>query len=317
MELMRYEPPLEEKLIDELVRYWEAIFECSYSEGRAMLAGGEVQHNVDTVYTMRDSEKLVGTCHLTVPRHDSCIGGLGEVATSKEYRGQGIAGKLCERALFDFAESGGEALFLGTANPAAAKVYEKLGWEKIDGANVYVNLVREKSIGRFYEDYYCSGEVRITPGDASQRIPLIPLIVYPHETSLLDANTDIYSTNYKTQESCMGLYPRYSKYEQNKGSAWFCAVDKNGGLAGLSTAKRTGGKCNVDGFVYPKHERILTKLLLEAIGWADRSCVIQAQAAANDVLKQSVFASLGFCVCCRYDLGDTTEVVVMEKAVKI
>ena len=132
-------------------------------------------------------------------------------------------------------------------------------------------------------------------------------------TDLLDSNTDIYATKFRKQEMCLGLYPKYAKYEKDNDGAWFCAVDKNGSLVGLSTAKRTGGKCNVDGFVHPKHERVLVELLQAAIKWADDSDIIQAQVAASDAAKQSVFESLGFCECGRYDIEDATRVILMEK----
>ncbi len=318
MELMRYEPPLEEKLIEELSAFWEATYGFGYDGFRHIFEGDETAHNLDIVYVAREGETLVGTCHLTMPLVDKKLGGLGEVATSEAYRGRGVAGWLCEHARDDFAARGGRALFLGTGNPAAARIYERLGWRTVDNSVVYGNLIGGGTIERFYEDYWAGkGAISIVRGSAAQRISLIPLNVYPHETTLLDSNTEIYATKFRKQEMCLGLYPKYSKYENDNDSAWFCAVDKNGSLAGLSTAKSTGGKCNVDGFVHPRHARVLKELLQAAIKWADDSGNIQAQVAASDALKQSVFESLGFCECGRYDFDDATQVILMEKPLTI
>ena len=59
------------------------------------------------------------------PRANPEFAGIGEVATRPEYRGQGIANRLCRQALDEFAEQGGEVVFLGTENPAAARIYRR------------------------------------------------------------------------------------------------------------------------------------------------------------------------------------------------
>ena len=48
---------------------------------------------------------------------------LGEVATDPKQRRSGISTRLCACALEEFRGNGGEAIFLGTGNPDAARVY--------------------------------------------------------------------------------------------------------------------------------------------------------------------------------------------------
>ena len=136
MEIVALEPPLPADVIEELAEFWEAIFEASYDDLRPVLAGGEVADNRNLVYLIREGGELAGTSQLTVSQAAPALGGLGEVATAPAYRGRGIATRLCARARDDFRTQGGRALYLGTVNPAAARVYYRLGWRNLAGTTV-------------------------------------------------------------------------------------------------------------------------------------------------------------------------------------
>jgi len=43
------------------------------------------------------------------------------------------------------------------------------------------------------------------------RIPMIPLLVSPHDEVMLDANAGMVSTKFAVQHLCMGLFPRYDR----------------------------------------------------------------------------------------------------------
>jgi len=295
MELLRFETPLENELIEELVRFWQEVFGFVYS--RSVLAGDEACFNRDIIYVAREDGKIAGTCHLTVPCGDNAIAGLGEVATDPVFRGRGIAGRLCSEALSDFKSLGGHALFLGTGNPKAASVYERLGWENIQGSSVWVNLIGFDTSGDFYEEYFAKSSCSIIKGGAKQRIGLIPLIVYPHKQMLLDWNTGIYSTLHTLQKSCMGLYGNYEKYQKSNDGAWFCSVNEKGRLTGISTVFADGsGSCSIDGFSHPEYDDVLPELLERCTAWAEEKgySKICAVAAATDTDKKKLFKSLGF-----------------------
>ena len=121
------QPPLPAALVDELLVFWQDIFQTDYRLFRSILNGDEREHNRDVFYLVRDGDRTVGSCHLTFPVADPALGGLGEVATAPAARGRGIASELCAMARDDFRRAGGSALFLGTANPAAARIYHRLG----------------------------------------------------------------------------------------------------------------------------------------------------------------------------------------------
>ena len=299
MDFTRINVPLPEGLIPELTLFWEEIFETSYEGFKPIFAGDEIEDNEDILYLMRQGENLAGTSHLTVGNASPRLGGLGEVATPPAFRRQGIAAQLCEAARDDFREQGGEAFFLGTGNPAAARIYYRLGWRKLAGANVMALIVSGNSPETFLVDYFreAEGQTTIVPGTSAQRIPMIPLIVCPHDWQVLDANAGIFSTRYAVQSSCMGLYPKYDALIQGQSGAWFGAGADSGHLIGLATARLDGsGVCHVDGFTHQRCLKAWGDLIQTAMDWgADRGATEwRGTLSVEDEDKRSLFESLGF-----------------------
>lgn len=299
MAFTRMNVPLPEGLISELTAFWEEIFETSYDDFKSIFAGDETEDNEDILYLMREEENLAGTSHLTVGKAEPRLGGLGEVATPPAFRRRGIAAQLCEAALDDFRGQGGEAFFLGTGNPAAARIYYRLGWRKLAGANVMVLIVSGKSPEAFLVDYFreAAGQTAIIPGTAAHRIPMIPLIVCPHDWQVLDANAGIFSTRYALQSSCMGLYPKYDALLQQQNGAWFGAAADSGHLIGLATARLDESDvCHVDGFTHQCRSDAWKDLIRAAMDWgADRGATEWCGTlSVEDENKRALFESLGF-----------------------
>ena len=98
-----------------------------------VLLGHEVPKTIITVYVRRLAGKLAGACLVATSKEMPSLGGFGEVATSPDARRSGIATQLSHQARDDFGERGGQALFLGTGNPDAARIYFRLGWRKLAG----------------------------------------------------------------------------------------------------------------------------------------------------------------------------------------
>ena len=195
MKLLSFEVPLQEDLAEELIQFWCGMFKTPYESFRGILLGNESTQNYDIIYLSQVGKQIIGTCHLTMSNSLPIMGGLGEAATHPEFRRRGIASKLCKLALDNFCRRGGQALFLGTVNPAAARVYYRLGWRKLAGANVMVNITTDISQEAFLTDYFGEkGSAMVVPATAAERIPMIPLIVSPHEWQVLDANIGMFST---------------------------------------------------------------------------------------------------------------------------
>src|SRR4051794_448502 len=112
--LMKYEIPIAEELLDELLPFWATIFgEHLPDVERAVFLGAEDAYNRSTLYLQREGEQLAGTCFTIQSKTMPALAGFGEVATNPQFRGRGIATELCSQAVADFRAAGGEAFFLG------------------------------------------------------------------------------------------------------------------------------------------------------------------------------------------------------------
>jgi len=293
-----YEPPLPENVVAELLLFWQDLFQTEYEPFRDILVGEEVRQNQDVFYVAMRGERIVATCHLTVARSNPELGGLGEVATAPECRGLGMASELCIRAREEFRGSGGLALFLGTINPAAIRVYHRLGWRKLAGANLMVWVAKGRSPEAFLvDDFREGGEATVLAGTAADRVAMIPLIVSPHDWQVMDANVGIFSTRYVVQNSCMGLYPRYARLASQGRGAWFAARTERGRTVGLSSARLTASEdCQIDAFTHHDYSHCWVSLVEAAVAWAAsrqvRCC--WARVSNEDELKASRLESLGF-----------------------
>lgn len=300
---MKYPIPIPDELIDELFPFWSAIFgEAAWDVDRAVFLGAEEDTSRSTLYLQRAGPELAGTCFMMQSTTVPALAGMGEVATDPQFRGQGIAGDLCRQALADFRAASGEAFFLGTVNPAAARIYHRLGWRKLAGANLMVNLTTAASPEEFLVDYFRQpGQVTVGLAGSDVRIPMIPLILSPHDSAVLDANVGLYSCRYQTQNSCMGLYPRYTRALDNGAGAFFAARTTDGRVVGLATARRIDPDHSeqiyqIDGFVHHRFTPAWPDLIQAACDWTHTqgSAILCAQIGAEDVAKQAVFQKLGF-----------------------
>lgn len=296
---MRIEAPLETELTRELFEFWFSIFGEPLDLPPEVFLGAELEQNSNAVYlTRRDDGGLAGTCGLNTSKAVPVLGGLGEVATDPRLRGSGIATALCRQAVDDFRNLGGQALFLGTGNPDAARIYYRLGWRKLAGANVMANISNGDSPEAFLVDYTRGlGSAQIRPASPDVRIPLIPLMVLPHDWLVLDSNAAMFSTRYATQHSCMGLYRRYNHLLRDGKGAWFCAVTQDARVVGSSTARLDGsGACRVDAFTLGSHMETWTELVASAMGWSEAAgaVAVQVVVAVEDEEKRALFEGLGF-----------------------
>ena len=234
---MQVEAPISAPLAGELQEFWKGIFGFSAEHppdvAPEVFLGSEVEHNRLHVYLERRADTLAGTCTRTVSREVPILGGFGEVATQPALRRSGIASRLCGRAVEEFRAAGGRALFLGTNSPAASRVYHRLGWRKLAGADVMANISSGDSPEAFLVDYFRKpGEAAVVPATPAVRIPMIPLLHAPHDWQVLDANAGMYSTRYCVQYSCMGLYRRYLAAVAGGAGDWFCARTPDGRVVG-------------------------------------------------------------------------------------
>ena len=133
---MKSEAPLDERLVAQLIPFWASHFGEEHADiAPEVFAGSEVSHNSLTLYHEERDARPVGTCVTVRSMSVPTLAGFAEVATDPDFRGQGLATALCAQAVTDFRACGGEAFFLGTMNPGAARIYQRLGWRRLAGAN--------------------------------------------------------------------------------------------------------------------------------------------------------------------------------------
>lgn len=290
--------PIEEGLNDRLQAFWRDIFGDAPDIEPAVLRGSEAGHNTSDLYLVEEDGRAMSTTMVTTCNALPELGGFGEVATAPGARGRGLATDLCRRSVEDFAAAGGRALFLGTVNPAAARIYHRLGWRKLASSIVWALITDDRSPEAYLVDYFRNpGPATVEEGGPGARIPIIPLIVTPHDWRVLDANTGILSARYALVRSCMGLYPKYQALREGGRGAWFAARDTKRRIVGLSTAALDNSRgCRVDGFTHGGSQDAWDKLVRAAIEWgqARDASAIYATACTEDEDRIARLEALGF-----------------------
>lgn len=295
-DLVRLDVPVDADLAEKLVSFWEDTFECSFAWLSKILSGSEIDSNKDILFVALDGDRPVSSCRLTICLGNRKLALLGDVATSPSHRGRGFARTLCRWALDEFRIMNGEAVFLATSNPAAAVLYSSLGWHKLAGSNVMLNVLADATPEEYMVDLYRSGKdlpVKINNGSAANRVSIVPLILTPLDQHILDWNTSLYSIRYQNQPGCEGLY---SRYEALKGrGVWYVAQRCDGVVAGISSAgfSEDGSIC-VDAFAHSYHENeCICDLYEQAIKWAkSHNAEIFTACSTSDIHKKRLLSSL-------------------------
>lgn len=289
MEFYRIEAPKSKQYRDQAIALLLETFgeEEARMEER-QLSGEEQTQNRDSLYIAMEHTQLAGTCHLTVPRQAPQLGAISGVCTSPAFRRNGIAKSLLSAAIRDFTEQGGQALFLGTESPDAAALYRALDFTFLPGSNVMMRST--KALGQFLPKTVVSGQTAILKGDASFRVPLIPLCLSRIDDTLMDYNAGILSTNRFTQCSCSRLFPRYEALLEN-GGVFYGVQDQDGFLVAAATVQPVTCGNRIDCFSLEGCESVLPDLLYEC---ASLFFDVFAEIAECDTKKQKLFSGLGF-----------------------
>ena len=290
--------PIDGGLSDRLQAFWRDIFGDAPDIEPAVLLGSETGHNRSDLYLVEEGGRAISTTMVTTCNALPELGGFGEVATVPEARGRGLATDLCRQSVEDFAGGGGKALFLGTVNPDAARIYHRLGWRKLASSIVWALITDDRSPEAFLVDYFSNpGPAAVEEGGPGVRVPMVPLIVTPHDWRVLDANTGIFSSRYALVRSCMGLYPKYQALREGGRGNWFAARDAQQRVMGLSTAVMDGPReCRVDGFSHGGSDGAWDDLVRAAIDWgqARGAAAVHATACVEDEDRIARLESLGF-----------------------
>ena len=293
-------PPLDPESVGEMHALWLTAFGNDFVSDLpdGVLYGEENHWNLTNIYRHRLKNQTIATAIVLRSLDLPALGGLGEVSTDTRYRGKGLATRICKRLVNDFQSTQGLALFLGTVNPDAARIYERLGWRHINGSKLMVNISGSDDYDNYIRKYFATAiPNKICKAKPGSRIPIIPLILLPHDWTILDSNISLYSTNVKPQLSCLGLYRRYDYLRSHHQGEWFTLISEDAKVLGISSAVFKGEKrYQVDGFCHPDHENFFVQLIQTAVHWCEsrNAAEIAFNVSDRDTEKENLIQNIGF-----------------------
>ena len=253
---------------------------------RRQLSGCELAENADTLLYAEEDGRTLGTCHMTYCR-ETGHGGLSGLCVRPECRGGGVGKTLFGMAVDAFDETGGAYLYLGTSNPAAARMYRGFGFAFEAGSNV---MYRAKSLSLLSLYGKDTRPGRVEDATDSLRIGIIPLTLRRGNVFLKDANTGAVDNGFLTQLSCMGLYPKILSILQRGGAVKVVKDEATRLPVALGSAVELDGRRYADVFGVDEAAGVLPALLGALCG--DGPCC--ARLYDGDAAKRALFASAGF-----------------------
>jgi GNAT superfamily N-acetyltransferase len=213
----------------EIHQFLARPFDPSWGKGvdsflERFLAGTADVSLADTLIVGRIDDVVVGTVWHATHRESGELGGYGYVLTHPAHRGKGIAQRLTELSIQRFWDSGGQASYLGTANPIAEHIYKKSGYAPFNGMTM--RAVRPGTDPASFDDQFFArdgeGEIRdIELGDIGAYTGLLMTpkargwIVRDFSEAIFYAPPAI--------ESAMCLRPFYNSFarkETNPSNVW-------------------------------------------------------------------------------------------------
>ena len=296
-----YTIPIEQNKIDQLYNLWlnngyETKEDIDIVENH--LLGFEKDISEIKLYTFENpsSSSIESSCITIYNKNLPIIAGLGEVCTEITSRGNGLAGKLCAIAKEDFfSKERSEGIFLGTVNPIAQKIYEKLGWVQIPKSKVMFNSKKGESFQDFIDGYYDEkSDIFINNGSPKFRISLIAYFLSQISDYNVDINVGIIGNNYSSM--CLSLYNRFDEITKNNGQ-WFVMSNHKNKIFSTSSFKNISKDIlRLDGTYRKGYEKYFIDLLKNNLRIIDLNSPkrIICEILEKDQDKIELFKELGF-----------------------
>ena len=295
----KFEAPIQESLLQELIELWETIPELhTNEEWRRELLGLEPSFNRILIYIVRERGRVVAMCQFYISRRMPILSEFSYPGTRPEFRGRGIATELWGAAIDDMKAMGVDAIFLGTFDRIAFRLYRRLGFSKLPASLTFVQALNGLSAEEFLVDWFKdAGPATVSSGNPGDQLPSYPLIVSPHDWQVLDANAGLMSTRYSLHRTFRGLYLKCANVGDKENGARFSARTSDGKVVGMSTAHMDDdGSCAVDGFVHQRYRNSWDDLIRTAIDFGNSrgARAVHACVSREDIEKCQRFAALGF-----------------------
>jgi len=295
----KYTIPIEQNKIKQLYDLWLNNGYDTKSDIDIVdehLLGIEKKVSEIKLYTFETSTFIESSCITIYDKKLPNLAGLGEVCTEINSRGNGLAGKLCNLAKDDFfSKDVAQGIFLGTVNPKAQRIYEKLGWVKIPNSKIMFNSKKGESFEEFITKYYAEkSEIIFNNSSPKFRIPLIAYFFSQISDNTIDLNAGIIGNNYSSM--CLSLYNKFDQITKD-GGQWFVMSDHMNKIFSTSSFKniskdvlRLDGTYKKD---YENHFIELIKNNLRIIDSLNPKRIICEIFESNEE-KIRIFEDLGF-----------------------
>ena len=295
----KFEAPIQESLLQELIELWETIPELpTNEEWRRELLGLVPSFNRILIYIVREGGRIVAMCQFYISRRMPILSEFSYPGTRPECRGRGIATQLWGAAIDDMKAMGVDAIFLGTFDRIAFRLYRRLGFSKLPASLTFVQALNGLSAEEFLADWFRdAGPATLSSGNPGDQLPSYPLIVSQHDWQVLDANAGLMSTRYSLHRTFRGLYLKCANVGDDENGARFSATTSDGKVVGMSTARMCeDGSCAVDGFVHGRYLNSWDDLILAGIGFGESrgASAVHTRVSREDIEKCQRFAALGF-----------------------
>lgn len=300
----RYETPVPDNFIRRIYDMWSQVPEDvgigqDITRLHDQLSNAVRTEDRKLLYVATVDGEIAGTSMLWVSRRDPKLCEFGLPATAPKFRRRGIGQALFDRPVEDFRAMGGEAIFLGTNQVPAERVYRRAGYSKLVGSIAQVRVLSGDSPEAYFVDYFRGlGPATVHPGDASDRTPSVPLVHSPHDWQVMDCNAPALSKRYFTHRSYAGQCGKFIDMLDSPESIFFAA--RAGDLqkvVGLSTARMLdGGVCSVDAFTHRYYEDSWHDLIEAAMEWGRQrgAETLQTTLSEEDYEKRRLFEGTGF-----------------------
>ncbi len=297
--LKTYTIPITTKQITNLYDLWVNNGfenEKNIDINKNLLSGSEVKSNQIKLYVYEKAATVLSSAIIIINNNNPSISGVGEVCTSVNSRGKGLANTLCEKIVDDyFLNNQSRAIFLGTINPVAEKIYKSLGWQMIKNTNVMFNSKNQDDFESFLLTYNKPNSTKIiTKGNSDFRISIIPFVLSQRSKNQIDLNSKVNLIN--KLSSCLGLYNKYDSLYVKKGN-WFSVSDNENRLFSIvSYLEKEDKKFRIDGlfnYLYYDEAKKLVEFVINKLV-NQKPNKISVEIYKKDTSKLQMFHELGF-----------------------
>lgn len=297
--LKTYTIPITTKQITNLYYLWinnGFENEKNIDIDKKLLSGAEFESNQIKLYVYENDNTVLSSAIIVTNNKNPSFAGLGEVCTSVNSRGKGLANSLCEKIVDDyFSSDQSKAIFLGTVNPIAEKIYKSLGWQTIYNSNVMFNSKNQDDFESFLITYNKSKLPKnFSKGNSDFRLSIIPFALSLRSINQIDLNSKVNLIN--KSSSCLGLYNKYDSLYLKNGN-WFSVSDNENRIFSIvSYLEKENKEFRIDGlfnYLYAEDAKKLVVLAIDEI-IKQKPNKIFVEIYKKDISKIQMFHELGF-----------------------